>query len=168
MDKNFPGRLESTKDIVDIFEVVKDATRESIGNSRGGLMLGLADLGNHPKGFFGAFFTVGTNIIVMNKIPLQRIEETQPELCKPYTFIILLHEYLHSLGYIDERVVRRMVYKISKEHFGRDHLTTRIAANISRFVPSLAYPDIAWSPPGNLKIDLVDGFDRSSATSYIG
>ena len=168
MDSNFQNRLEKAKDLADIFEVVKDAARKSIGSSRGGLMLGLADLGNHPKGFFGAFFTVGSNIIVMNKNPLQRIKETQPELYKPYSFVILLHEYLHSLGYIDERVVRRMVYKISKELFGRDHLTTQMAANTTKYIPNLAFPDIAWGPRGDLKIDLVRGFDRSSITSYIG
>jgi len=27
-------------------------------------MLGLANLGNHPEGFFGAFYPVGSNVIV--------------------------------------------------------------------------------------------------------
>ena len=167
MDINFQKRLENADTLADIFEVVKNAALESVGNSRGGLMLGLADLGNHPYGFFGAFFTVGTNIIVMNRTPLQRIKETQPELYKPYAFHILLHEYLHSLGYLNERAVRRLVYKISKELFGKDHLVTQIAANTTKFIPNLAYPAISWMPK-NLDIDLVEGFDRSSAMSYIG
>lgn len=167
MNANFHERLENAKTLADIFEVVKDAARESLGSSRGGLMLGLADLGNHPKGFLGGFFTIGSNIIVMNRTPLQRIKETQPELYKPYAFHILLHEYLHTLGNINERAVRKTVYKISKEFFGREHLTTQIAANTARFFPNLVYPDLAWMP-GDIKIDLVEDFDRSSTTSYIG
>ncbi|UCH88799.1 MAG: hypothetical protein JSV49_11240 [Thermoplasmata archaeon] len=162
---DFPKFLENAKSLADIFEVVKSAVVKSMGRSRGGLMLGLSDLGNHPQGFFGAFFPVGTNIIVMNKIPLLRIKETQPELYKPYAFHVLLHEYLHTLGYLDESVVRKMVYDISVELFGKTHLTSRIAANTSRFFPNLVYPNITWQPE-ELSIELVDDFDRSSV-NYI-
>ncbi|TRZ90179.1 MAG: hypothetical protein D4R88_04115 [Methanosarcinales archaeon] len=46
-----------------------------------------------------AFYPVGTNVIVMNKIPLERIKETRPELYKPYIFHasitpLLPHYYL--------------------------------------------------------------------------
>ncbi|MDY6965802.1 MAG: hypothetical protein SVM80_07520 [Halobacteriota archaeon] len=167
MDTNFSERLEKAENLAEIFEVVKDATRKSLGDSRAGLMLGLADLGNHPLGFLGGFFTIGSNIIVMNRIPLQRIKETQPELYKPYAFHILLHEYLHSLGYINERAVRREVHNICEKLLGKEHLATKIASNTARFFPKLVYPDRAWHP-GDLKIDLVEGFDCSSAMSYIG
>jgi hypothetical protein len=100
--KSFYARLENAKTLADIFEIVKDAVWVSQRKSRGGIMLGLANLGNHPQGFFGAFYPVGSNVIVMNKIPLQRIRETRPELYKPYVFHILLHEYLHTLGYLSE------------------------------------------------------------------
>jgi len=53
--KNFQSRLEKTKSLPDIFEVVKAAVWECQRKSRGGLMLGLANLGNHPQGFFGLF-----------------------------------------------------------------------------------------------------------------
>ena len=113
----------------------------------------------------GAFFAVGSNIIVMNKVPLNRIKETQPKLYKPYAFHVLLHEYLHTLGYLDENVVRKKVYDISEELFGENHITTRIAADTTRFFPNLVYPNIAWQPE-KLSIDLVDDFDRSSV-NYI-
>jgi hypothetical protein len=150
---DFSKYLDNAVSLADIFEVVKSAVQKSMGRSRGGLMLGLSDLGNHPQGFFGAFFPVGTNIIVMNKVPLNRIKETQPKLYKPYAFHVLLHEYLHTLGYLDEGV------------FGSKHLTTRIAENTARFFPNLVYPDMAWQPE-SLNIDLVDDFDRSSV-NYI-
>ena len=90
--KRIIKQLEDATTLADIFEVVKAVVLRSTGKSRGGLMLGIANLGNHPKGFFGGFFTTGSNIIIMNKIPLQRIKETKSELYKPYAFHILLHE----------------------------------------------------------------------------
>lgn len=165
MKANFPTLLEHAQSLADIFEVVKAAVIESLGKSRGGLMLGLADLGNQPHGFLGAFFPVGSNIIVMNKIPLIRIKDTNPELYKPYAFHVLLHEYVHSLGYIDEGVVKTKVYEITSSVFGKEHLATQLAADTTRFIPNLAYPDVLWQPE-ELKIDLVEGFDRGSV-SYI-
>lgn len=166
MIKSFSEQLTNAKSLADVFEIVKAAVWKNIGRSRGGLMLGIADLGNHPAGFFGAFYPVSTNIIVMNRNPLMRIKETQPNLYKPYVFHVLLHEYLHTLGYLDEADVRQRVYEISKAIFGKDHLTTQIAANTVRFFPNLVYPNLAWKP-NDLQIELVENFDRSSC-SYIG
>lgn len=64
-------------------------------------MLGMADLGSHPKGFLGGFFTVGSNVIVLNKNPVQRITGTMPTLHKHYAFHVLLHEFIHSFRYLD-------------------------------------------------------------------
>ncbi len=163
--KNFQARLESAKTLADIFEIVKSAVWESRRKSRGGIMLGLANLGNHPQGFFGAFYPVGSNVIVMNKIPLQRIMETRKELYKPYIFHILLHEYLHTLGYLSEDAVRQMVFEITRDAFGEEHLATRIAADTTHFFKNLVYPDAAWQPD-DMRLELVEGFDRESA-SYI-
>jgi hypothetical protein len=95
----------------------------------GGLMLGMANLGNSSEGFLGGFFTIGSNVIVMNRIPLQWIGETRHELYKPYAFYILLHEYIHSLGYLNEGTVRAKTLEITKDAFGEEHLATQIAAN---------------------------------------
>ena len=166
MRNNFPNLLENAKSLADIFELVKAAVYESLGTSRGGLMLGLADLGNHPHGWMGAFYPVGTNIIVMNKIPLQRIRETRPELYKPYAFHVLMHEYLHSLGHLDEGVVRAKVFSITRSVFGDEHIATKLAKDTTPFFPNLVYPELSWRPE-DLKIDLVEGFDRGSC-GYIG
>ncbi len=162
---DYNTRLEEAKSLADIFEVVKSLVLKCIGKSRGGLMLGMADLGNHPQGFFGGFFTVGSNVIVLNKIPLQRISETRPELYKPYVFHVLLHEYIHSLGYLDESAVKSKVHQITREALGEEHLATQIAANAEGFIKHLAYPDVAWKPD-DAGLELVKGFDRSSV-SYI-
>jgi len=162
---DFPKLLDGARTLADVFELVKRAVERDLGYARGGLMLGLADLGNHPQGFIGAFYPIATNVIVMNKVPLARIKETNPELYKAYAFHVLLHEYLHSVGYIDEMRCRQKVFDLSRQLFGEDDSVTRIAADVSKFFPSLVYPDAAWQPE-ELRIELVEGFDRGN-TGYI-
>lgn len=158
--------LRQAEGLPGIFEVVKRVVRDHRGLFRAGLMLGLADLGNHPRGFVGAFHAIGSNVIVMNKVPLLRIQETDEGLYKPYAFNVLLHEYLHTLGYTDEGAVRQTVLEVSREAFGEDHLVTRIARDYSTFFPNLVYPDVAWQPQ-DLSLELVRNFDHSNAR-YIG
>jgi len=162
---NYPVLLEGAKGLTDIFELVKRAVERDVGYARGGLMLGLADLGNHPHGFIGAFYPIATNVIVMNKVPLARIQETNPELYRAYAFHVLLHEYLHTVGFLDEMQCRQKVYAISRELFGDGHPVTQIAEDVSKFFPNLVYPDVAWQPE-DLNIELVKGFDRGN-TGYI-
>ena len=163
MSIDYRTQLDEAKSLADIFEVVKSLVMKSTGKSRGGLMLGMANLGNNPQGFFGGFYTTGSNVIVLNKIPLQRIKETRPELYKPYVFHVLLHEYIHSLGLLDEVIVRSEAYKMTKEALGEEHLATQIAANAGSFIRHLAYPEMAWKPEDD-RLELVEGFDRSSVT----
>ena len=165
MKIDYGSRLDEAKSLADIFEVVKSLVLNSTGKCRGGLMLGMANLGNHPQGFFGGFFTTGTNVIVLNKIPLQRIKETRPELYKPYVFHVLLHEYIHSLGYLDEADVKSRVFAITREALGEEHLAAQIAGNANEFIKHLAYPDVTWKAEDE-GLELVQGFDRSSV-SYI-
>jgi hypothetical protein len=162
---DFKHELERAQNLPEIFEVVKAVVHKLLGRSRGGLMLGLADLGNHPKAFLGGFFTVGSNVIVMNKIPLQKIKEARPDLYKPYAFSILLHEYLHSLGYLDEKAVRSMVSRLTKDALGEDHVAADIAENAGSFMKYLVYPGLTWRP-GDSGLELVEDFDKSSV-SYI-
>lgn len=162
----FDEALAGAETLPEIFEVVKHVVQSNLGRLRAGLMLGLADLGNHPRGFVGAFYPVASNVIVMNKVPLTRIRDTNPDLYKPYAFNVLLHEYLHTLGYLDERVVRQNVLELSRKAFGEEHLTTQIARDYSTFFPNLVYPDVAWQPE-ELSLELVRDFDRSNAR-YIG
>ncbi len=166
-ESSFQDRLERAKDIVDIFELVKAAVDMGTGMCRGGLMLGLANLGGGPDGFIGAFYPVATNVIVVNSMPLARIRETDPALFKPYIFHILLHEYLHALGVVDEAEARRMVARTSNETFGADHPVTDLARSLTKYVPKLVYPVYGWEPKEDYDIDLVKGFDRSSASPYI-
>ncbi len=164
---SFNSRLDSADDLADIFEIVKLAVRETTGRERSGLMLGLANLGGGPQGFVGAFYPVATNIIVMNSLPLRRIRETDPALYKPYVFHILLHEYLHTLGIIDESATRQKTLDISLRLFGKNHPVAQFAADLSKFMPKLVYPVYGWQPSEEFRLELVEGFDRSSTSSYI-
>lgn len=166
-DASFESSLDHAKDLADIFELVKRAVRTTTGRERAGLMLGLANLGGGPQGFIGAFFPIATNIIVMNSLPLQRVKETDPALYRPYVFHILLHEYLHTLGIIDEAVTRQRAYEISEKLFGKNHPATQLAADLSKFIPKLVYPVYGWQPAEEYRIELVKGFDKSSTDAYI-
>ncbi|MFA5314164.1 MAG: hypothetical protein WC375_12760 [Methanomassiliicoccales archaeon] len=160
------GKLERSKDLAEIFEVVKEAVRASNGSSRGGLMLGLADLGGGEGHWIGGLYPVASNVIVLNRRPLGMVKVRKPELYKPYVFHILLHEYIHSLGTIDETETRRIAYQISKENFGEGHLCTVIAKDISGVLPYVTYPGQMPMPDGS-SFELVKGFDRSSTDHYI-
>jgi len=164
---SYDSELQGAKDLPDIFELVKTAVRRTTGLERGGLMLGMANLGGGADGLIGAFHPLTTNIIVMNSLPLRRIKETEPALYKPYVFHILLHEYLHTLGVIDEEATRRKTLEVSEKTFGKDHPVTQLAADLSKFMPKLVYPVYGWKPQGEFQMELVKGFDRSATDPYI-
>jgi len=155
------------KDLINTFESVKEVVRKIEGRSRAGLMLGLQELGAYMNGFVGAYYPVESNIIVMNKTILRRINETNPELLKPYSFHILLHEYIHSLGVVDEYAAKQKTYEISRKYFGEDHLVTEFSKDMRKFLPYLVYPIYGWMPEKQTPIELVKGFDRSSTRGYI-
>ncbi len=52
--------------------------------------------------------------------------ESKP-LANAFVYVLLLHEYLHALGRQSEALVRPLVYKISRESFGEDHMATKLA-----------------------------------------
>ena len=156
------------QNLIEIFENVKEVVRKSEGRSRAGLMLGLQELGSSLNGFIGAYYPVSSNIIVMNKSPLRRIIDTNPKLFDPYVFHVLLHEYIHSLGFLDEKTAELKTYEISKEHFGEDHIITQLSTNMRKFFPNLVYPVYGWLPLRNVQtIEIVHGFDRSNTSNYI-
>ena len=154
--------------LIETFEEVKDAVQNTESRSRGGLMLGLQEIGASLDGFIGAYYPVASNIIIVNKTPLRRILETDKSLLKPYIFHVLLHEYIHSLGYLDEDTTEKKTYEISKKHFGEHHIITELSTNIKKYFPKLVYPLHGWIPQIEVpRIELVKGFDFSNANPYI-
>ena len=156
------------QDLIEIFEIVKEAVRKNEGRSRAGLMLGLQELGASFDGFVGAYYPVSSNIIVVNKTPLRRIIQTNKKLLKPYIFHVLLHEYIHTLGFLDEYTTQKKTYEISRKQFGEEHIVTQLSTNIKKFLPDIVYPLHGWVPSEDFqKIELIRGFDRSSTNFYI-
>jgi hypothetical protein len=158
-------RLLKARDIPDVFEAVKAAVRKVLGRERAGLMVVTQEIGNVPNGFFGGYFVVGANAIVVNQTPLRRIQETEPGLYIPWLFGLLLHEYLHSLGILDETEVRRVTNQVAQGVLGPDHPATKMAANPMEYLGNLAWPHVVWAPR-DVPFEIVKGLDRD-ATSYI-
>ena len=130
-------------------------------------MVGITDLGSYNQGFIGAFYSLDANIIIINKRPLGSILQTNPSLYNYYIFHIMLHEYVHSIGSLDELQTKQIVYEISQHYFGAKHTVTQLASNIEKFMPNLAYTAQGFQLPEDLNIEFVKGIDRKN-TSYIG
>jgi hypothetical protein len=162
--KSYALKLEEANNLSDIFEIVKDAVRKVMKTGRAGLTLGLAEMGGGEDYWIGAFYPVGSTTIVMNKTSMRRISETEPQLFNAYAFHVLLHEYLHSLGYIDEKRTRNLVYWVAGEIFGEDHVVTQMALDMSKFFPNLTYPATDDLPENieTLELEMIRDFDRSS------
>jgi hypothetical protein len=166
--KNKTDYPEINQTLIETFEEVKKTVQKNEGRSRAGLMLGLQEIGASLDGFIGAYYPIASNIIIVNKTPLRRILQTNKSLLKPYTFHVLLHEYIHTLGYLDEGTTGQKTYEISKKHFGEHHPITELSTNIRKFFPNLVYPIHGWLPQKSIPlIELVPGFDASNTNPYI-
>ncbi len=161
-------RLDNSESFSDMFEIVEEVVKETFNAHRAGLMLGLAEMGARGNYFIGAFYPVGSNIIVLNKTPLRRIRENHDsQVYKSYCFHLLLHEYLHSLGVLNERLVRRMTYQVSFKSFGSDHPATEIAKKgIGSLFPFVTYPTPDYPFEPDREIEIVSGFDRRNTMYF--
>jgi hypothetical protein len=155
---------DAGKTFPDLFEIVKRIVEDKLGTHRGGLMLGLTDLGMGPNGFVGAFFMLGSNAIVINRQPLNIVKYKTPELHKAYMFYLLLHEYLHASGIMDEGETWKTAAELSSEVFGNKHPVTKIAENFSKVFHYIVQPEVGYLPPEDATIELILDFDRSSVT----
>jgi len=126
---DYTTALDRCHKFEDVFTLVKRAVKESLGKERGGLMLYLADLPLQ----IGAFHGVGSNAIVMNRRLLNYVAKSARSMrqVNSYVFSILLHEYIHSLGCLDEHMTRRLVYEVTKRTLGEEHEAVAMAAGIS-------------------------------------
>ena len=162
---DYKKSLEKAKNFADIFDLVKSAVKNYLGTDQAGLLLGLSDLGAYGNAYLGAFYSFDANTIVINKMPLNKIKRTKPDLYNPYIFHVLLHEYIHSLGIVEEDQVRQLVYEITQKYFGKNHLATQMAFNLGKFIPNLTFDD-NFEAPEYLSIEFVSGIDRGN-TDYI-
>ena len=119
------AQLQESNEFEEIFEAVKRSVKDFLNIERTGLELYLRELPLEV----GAFHKIGTDMIVMNRALIDRVIEAQVNLAGLRSFIynILLHEYLHSLGFYDELETRRLTYEISRISLGEKHPATILA-----------------------------------------
>jgi len=159
------------KEMAEIFSQVKKDVKRITGRRRAGLRLGLVEMGMYQGGFIGGMhFAPGTDI-VMNKTPLKILLEQQPyEIVWAYTYHILLHEYIHSLGALNEQQCREITLRISEKIFIEDDHPAILLAKkgIGAFFPNLR---LIYSPPdlkpdGVMPIEYIHNFDNESYEYY--
>ena len=123
----FCSQLERAEGYREIWKIVKETVRHVLGKSRVSMMLFLDDLPIN----IGAYHSVGTNNIVLNKALVELVEATAKSKLEVNAFIctLLTHEYLHALGYLSENDVRHLVYRVSRVCFGKNHVATELAQN---------------------------------------
>jgi len=161
-NREYRERLASAKTFDEIFGLVKVATERSLRMHRAGLTLVLGDIPNSV----GAYHQLGSNAIVMNRNLLRIVDKTSKSRVRKnsYIFMILLHEYLHSLGYTDDRQVRSLGRKIAADFLGDKHPAGEMAVKpLNQFFPELM-KYTAFRDKG--LYETVRRFD-SSSTPYI-
>ncbi|HEY1198393.1 MAG TPA: hypothetical protein VGG32_06675 [Thermoplasmata archaeon] len=154
--------LDAPADYDAVFRVVRGAVRQVLGIERPGLGLGLSDL--PPQ--LGAYWQVTGNLIVLNEglVNAMRANARDPTELNSFIYVVLAHEYLHSLGYLDERSVREVTARVTRTAFGPDHPATRMAeGDLWRL-----YPFLAYAPGGNgRRLKVVTRFDLDTTDRYI-
>jgi len=156
---NLAEDLDKCNDFSGVLEIVRRCVDKSLGKRRNGLMLGLTDLPLH----IGAFHAVPSNVIMINRKLLNAIMRYDKKLVNAYLFHVLLHEYLHTLGFMSEEDVGTLSYIISKNYLGGGHPSTLI----SRYGMTYVFPRLSINPEIDRTITIVEDFD-SSNLSYIG
>ena len=154
--------LEAPADYDGVFRVVRGAVRRVLGIERPGLGLGLSNL--PPQ--LGAYWQVTGNLIVLNEglVETMRANARSPLELNSFLYVILAHEYLHALGYLDERSVREVTARVTRSAFGAEHPATRMAeGDLWRL-----YPFLAYAPTGDgQRLRVVPRFDLASTERYI-
>ena len=148
-----------------IFKQVKNDVRKVYRRHRAGLSLGLVEMGMYRGSFIGGMhFSPGTDILI-NKTPLKVIlKECTYEIVWAYIYHILLHEYIHSLGVLDEQQCRNITLRISEKIFNESkHPAIILAKNgIGSYFPNL---HLVYAPPElrhDGKIEYIYNFDQES------
>ncbi len=121
----YRSRIDNAQGYSEVWKIVKETVKDALGEHRVGMMLFLDDLPLQ----LGAYHPLGTNNIVLNRTLVQLVEAaTQSKrLVNAFVYSLLVHEYLHALGHVPETEVRPLVYQVSKDCFGEDHIVTRLA-----------------------------------------
>ena len=154
-------RLDQARNYDEVFAVVRESVRRVLGRERVGLGLGLSDL----PAQIGAYWQVTGNIIILNERLIRVLDATEPQAQRTaYLYVVILHEYLHSLGFLDERRDRQIVARVASEALGADHAATRMARGDLWEI----FPQLRGAGTGDgQRVRIVRGFDSESTNHYI-
>jgi predicted Zn-dependent protease with MMP-like domain len=158
---NVSERILEIKDFNEAFELVKLAVNSKFKMHRAGLSLILQGLPSR----IGAYHILGSNVIVVNRSILNMIQQKKSiEEYNSYLFMVLLHEYLHSFGIIDELGVRQMTYDLCFSLLGKDHP----ASIMARGDPSTLFPELTLLSEDRFEqqFEIIKNFDKTTQ-SYI-
>jgi predicted Zn-dependent protease with MMP-like domain len=156
-----PGRILKIKDFNEAFELVKLAVNSKFNMHRAGLSLILQGLPSR----IGAYHILGSNVIVVNRTILNMIRQHKSiQEYNSYLFMVLVHEYLHSFGIIDELGVRQMTFDLCSSLLGIDHP----ASIMAKGDPSALFPELALLKADSIdeQIEVIKNFDKTTQ-SYI-
>ncbi len=156
----FRGKVAGLRDFDEAFELVKAVVLQKFGMHRAGLSLILQMMPSN----LGAYHMLGSNAIVMNSYLLAAVKKIagSKEEYNSYMFMVLAHEYLHSLGIVDENSVRQMTFELCVWMLGADHAATRMAKQD----PSTLYPELGSLMQSQFSRDfhVVSNFDKTNQT----
>jgi hypothetical protein len=158
----YRAKVASLKDFDEAFELVKSAVFAKFKMHRAGLSLILQVMPTN----LGAYHILGSNVIVMNShvlTAIRRLSGSEQEY-NAYVFMVLAHEYLHSLGIVDENRVRQMTYDLCRTLLGEDHSSTKMAKED----PSSLFPQLRGMMQTQFgrEFQIVKNFDKAGQ-SYI-
>lgn len=123
--EHYRSRIDEVEGFSGVWEIVKDTVKVTLGKHRLGMLLFLDDLPLR----LGAYHQLGTNNIVLNRSLVNIVEAVtkSKKLVNAFVYSILTHEYIHALGHVSEAEVRSLVYDVSRECFGENHIVTTLA-----------------------------------------
>lgn len=119
-------RLMKCDSVEAVLRLVAEGVREVLGVREKDVMLRMSKL---PERIY-ALYVVGTNVIVLNREAFLKLPEElsgDKGLINSYTYFILLHEYLHLLGVLDEWRVYEYARRVCTEQLGRFHPATLLS-----------------------------------------
>lgn len=161
-EQYYGNKILQLADFNQAFELVKLAVEDKFKMHRAGLSLILQGLPTN----LGAYHILGSNLIIVNKriLNIIKIHKSLNEY-NSYLFMVLTHEYLHSLGIIDELEVRNMTYSLLASLAGENHMATKMARHQpwDLFLELSLFDDNSFEQ----KFEIIKNFDRTTQT-YIG
>ncbi len=153
------SKLLYLRDFNEVFEFVKLAVNSTYKMKRAGLSLLLHGMPTRV----GAYHVLGSNVIAVNSFVLDLVKKysTSNDEYNSYLFTVLLHEYLHSFGILDEQKVRWMTVEICKRFFGQKHTVTIMAEDPLKIFPQLGL--VSYDNFEN-KYEIIKNFDNTNQT----